>query len=94
MLFYLETDVPKCYWSNGVLTVAFLINRMPFLVFAGKSIIYTIVAFPNAPLFQVPFKYLVVPISKQQRDTLDVKTTKCIFMEYPSIKAGIAVKYY
>ena len=52
----IEMNVPKAYWSDGVLTAAFLINQMPSKVLGGKSPLQTIV--PKVQLFPIPSKVL------------------------------------
>ena len=45
---------PKSYWSDVVLTICHLINRMPSTILGGQ-IPYTVLS-PNALLFHLPHK--------------------------------------
>lgn len=69
----IEMNMPKAYWSDGVLTGAFLINRMPSKVLGGKSPSQTLL--PEVQLFPIPPKVFertyFVQITKQQCDKLD-----------------------
>ena len=49
-----EMNLPKYFWSDGVLTAVYLINRMPSWTLEGKSPIEVLC--PRKPLFQVPPK--------------------------------------
>lgn len=59
----------KSYWSDGVLTITFWINRIPSEVLGGKDPVK--VTCPSALLFPVPLKLFgstcFIHISKQQR---------------------------
>ena len=85
-----EMNVPKHFWSDGTLTATYLINRMPSRTLGGMSPIEVLC--PSKPLFQVPPKVFgctcFVHIPKHQRDKLDPKAVKCIFVEYPSNQKG------
>ena len=86
----IEMNVPKAYWLDGVLTTTFLINRMPSKVLGGKSPLQTLV--PEVLLFLIPPKVFgckcFAHVPKSQRDKLDPKAIKSIFVGYPSTQKG------
>lgn len=52
--FLVETNVPKSYWLDSVLTTTFLINKMPFKVLEGKKSGASFVS--TCSIFPVPSK--------------------------------------
>ena len=85
-----EMNVPKHFWSDGVLIAAYLINIIPSRTLEGKSPIEVLC--PRMPLFQVPSKVFgcncFVHVPKRHRDKLDLKAVKCLFIGYPSNQKG------
>lgn len=85
-----EMNVPKYFWSDGILTATYLINKMPSRTLEGKSPIE--VSCPNQPVFQVPPKVFectfFVHVPKHQSDKLDPKPVKCVFVGYPRNQKG------
>lgn len=85
-----EMNVPKWFWSDGVLTSAYLIHRMLSKTLGRKSPIETLS--PNTTSLQVPPKIFgctnFVHIPKHKRDKLGPKAIKCIFVGYHSSQKG------
>ncbi|CAL9022379.1 unnamed protein product [Prunus brigantina] len=84
-----QMNVPKKFWSQGVLTAAYLINRLPsrvldfkspYEVMKGKKI--------NLSHLRVFGCTCFVHIQSSHRDKLDPRAVKCIFMGYSSSQKG------
>ncbi|CAL2246130.1 unnamed protein product [Prunus armeniaca] len=82
-------NVLKKFWSQGVLTAAYLINRLssrvldfksPYEVMKGKKI--------NLSHLKVFGCTCFVHIQSSHRDKLDPRAVKCIFMGYSSSQIG------
>lgn len=77
-----QMNVSKIFWSDVVLTAAFLINQLPTRVLKGKS--PSQVLCPSAPLLFIPWKAFgsvcFFHIPKHQTDKLDAKAINCVFV--------------
>jgi hypothetical protein len=79
----LQMNVPKSFWSYDILTDVYLINCLPNRLLDFKS---------SFGVFQVTSPYLshlkvfgfsyFMHLSSSQRDKLDSRATKCIFLGY------------
>lgn len=89
-----QMNVSKIFWSDVVLTAAFLINQLPTHVLKGKS--PSQVFCPSAPLLFIPWKAFgsvcFFHIPKHQRDKLDAKAINCMFVGNLTTFKGC--KYY
>ena len=85
-----EMNVPKYFWSDGVLTASYLINSMPSRTMEGKSPIEALC--PSMPVFQIsPMVFgctCFVHVPKHQRDKLYPKVMKCVFVGFLSNQMG------
>ena len=81
--------VPKRFWSQGVMAVAYIINRLPnqFLGFQltieimkGRKI--------NISHLRVFGCICFVHVQSQHRDKLDPRSVKCMFLGYSSTQKG------
>jgi len=84
-----QMHVPKIFWSQGVLTAAYLVNRLlsKSLMFISPAELLT----GNKP----PLSHLkvfgcscYVHIPSSQRDKLDHRAVKCIFLGYSPTQKG------
>ncbi|KAM2468901.1 hypothetical protein PS1_010539 [Malus domestica] len=82
-------NVPKKFWSQGVLTAAYLINRLPSKVLNFKS------PYEVLKNRKINFSHLrvfgctcFVHIQTQNRDKLDPRAAKCVFLGYSSTQKG------
>lgn len=82
--------IPHRFWADAVLTVCYLINRMPSFVLDG-AIPYNVL-FPTAPLFPVSPKVFgcvcYVYDHLPSRTKLDPKSLRCIFVSYSGTQKG------
>ena len=81
--------VPFRFWGDAVLTVCYLINRMP------SSVLYDQIPhsllFPDQPLYLFPHVFgctCFVHILTPGQDKLSAKATKCIFLGYSQLQKG------
>ena len=81
-----EMNVQKYFWLDGVLTIAYLINKMPSRTLEGKSPIEVLC--PSVPVSQAIIKVFgctfLIYVPKHQRDKLDLKAVKCVSVGYPT----------
>jgi hypothetical protein len=86
----LQMNVPKLFWADAVLTAAYLLNRMPSRILKGKSPFEMF--FPGKNLFSVPprvFGFVsFVHNHSPNRDKLDPRAHKCIFLGYSRTQKG------
>ncbi|CAL2230654.1 unnamed protein product [Prunus armeniaca] len=85
----LQINVPKKVWSQGVLTVAYVINRLPSRVLNYKSPPEVLKGrkIDLSPLRI--FGYVrFVHIQGLHRDKFDLRAAKCVFMGYSSTQKG------
>ena len=82
-----QTNVPKIYWSDAILTATYLINRLPSVVLKNKS--------PLEIIYQrkIIFNHLRIfgctcYVHQNKRDKLDHTSIKAIFLGYSSKKKG------
>ena len=100
----IERNVPKIFWGDAILTVAYLINRMPSKVLNFSTPIQKLLeTYPNSPLIHtLPPKTFgcVVFVHKQAEGKLDPRAEKCIFVgcaflkEYSSTWISLQVPKY
>ena len=94
-----QMHVPKIFWSQGVLTAAYLVNRLPSksLTFISPTELLTRKKPPLSHL-KVFNCSCYVHIPSSQRDKLDHTTVKCIFyilsfISYPIVLHSITYIY-
>ena len=85
----LHMHVPKKFWSQGVLTAVYLINRLPSKVLDFKSPL-EVLKNRNIDIshLRVFGSTCFVHIQSPHRDKLDPRATKCAFMGYSSTQKG------
>jgi hypothetical protein len=82
-------NVPKCFWSYGVLTATYLINHLPSHVLDFKSPLEVLqVTCPDLAHLKVFGCSYFVHLPSSQCDKLDSRATKCIFIRYSQIQKG------
>ena len=83
-------QILKPYWREAVLTVAFLINRLPTRVLGKKSPIELLTH--SSSLFPIPPKVFgcvsFVHNHYPTRKKLDPRALKCVFLGYSPIQKG------
>jgi transposase InsO family protein len=86
----LQMHVPKLFWADAVLTAAYLLNRMPSRILKGKSPFEMF--FPGKNPFSVPPRVFgcvsFVHNHSPNRDKLDPRAHKCIFLGYSCTQKG------
>ena len=86
----LHYHVPFHFWGDAVLTVCYLINRMPSFVLHDQ--IPHSLLFPDQPLYFLPPRVFGCPcfvhILTPGQDKLSAKATKCIFLGYSQLQKG------
>uniref|UniRef100_A0A2N9ERL8 Integrase catalytic domain-containing protein n=1 Tax=Fagus sylvatica TaxID=28930 RepID=A0A2N9ERL8_FAGSY len=86
----LQMHVPKLFWADAVLTAAYLLNRMPSRILKGKSPFEMF--FPGKNPFSVPPRVFgcvsFVHNHSPNRDKLDPRAHKCIFLSYSRTQKG------
>uniref|UniRef100_A0A2N9H409 Integrase catalytic domain-containing protein n=1 Tax=Fagus sylvatica TaxID=28930 RepID=A0A2N9H409_FAGSY len=86
----LQMHVPKLFWADAVLTAAYLLNRMPSRILKGKSPFEMF--FPGKNPFSVPPRVFgcvsFVHNHSPNRDKLDPRAHKCIFLGYSRTQKG------
>ena len=86
----LQMHIPKHFWSDVILTVAYLLNRVPSRLLKGKSPFETM--FPDKKAFSIPPKVFgcvrFVHNHGPNRDKLDPRAYKCVFLGYCRTKKG------
>ncbi|TQD71560.1 hypothetical protein C1H46_042906, partial [Malus baccata] len=90
--------VPKRFWGDAIHTAVFLINRMPSRVLQFQTPIQTLSQYHSLPsLLHIPPKvfgcvcYVHVPM--QNRDKLDPRAIKCVFIGYSATQKGYRCYY-
>ncbi|GAB2286677.1 hypothetical protein Dimus_039786 [Dionaea muscipula] len=85
-----QTSVPKMFWSETMLTVVYLINRMPSSVNQGK-ILYKVIFSHHSP-HPLPLRIFgctcYVCNIRPGLTKLDPKSLRCIFLGYSRIQKG------
>ena len=85
----IEMHVPKNFWSHGVLSAAYIINRLPSRVLCFKSPLEVLQnKSPDISHLKVFGCTCFVHIQAPNRDKLDPRAAKCIFLGYSSTKKG------
>uniref|UniRef100_A0A2N9I442 Integrase catalytic domain-containing protein n=1 Tax=Fagus sylvatica TaxID=28930 RepID=A0A2N9I442_FAGSY len=86
----LQMNVPKIFWADAVLTASYLLNRMPSRILKGKSPFEMF--FPGKNPFSVPPRVFgcvsFVHNHSPNRDKLDPRAHKCIFLGYSRTQKG------
>ncbi|KAL8118242.1 hypothetical protein AgCh_015962, partial [Apium graveolens] len=89
-----QSNVPKKFWGEAILTATYLINRMPSRVLNFRSPIQMFQGlYPNSHLMsQIPFKLFgctaFVHVHSQFRSKLDARALKCILLGYSANQKG------
>ncbi|RDX88400.1 hypothetical protein CR513_30014, partial [Mucuna pruriens] len=86
-----QMSVPNVYWGEVVLTVTYLINRLPTRVLNGIK--HMLSFFPSSPLMlSLPSRVFgcvaFVHSDNPHHGKLDPRAVKCVFIGYPSNKKG------
>jgi len=85
----LQMHVPKGFWSYGVLTAIYLINRLPSRVLDFKSPLEVLqVTSPKLAHLKVFGCSCFVYLPSTKRDKLDSRAVKCIFLGYSQTQKG------
>lgn len=88
----LQMNVPKHFWSYGVLTATYLINRLPSRVLDFQCPLEVLqVQKPNISHLKVFGCTCFVHLYANHRDKLDPHAAKCIFLGYSQTKKGTNV---
>lgn len=84
-----QMNVPKKFWSQGILTATHLINRLPSRVLHMKSP-FEIMKGRKSELSHLRIFGCVcyVHIQAIHRDKLDAKAAKCVFLGYSTTQKG------
>ncbi|RVW56421.1 Retrovirus-related Pol polyprotein from transposon TNT 1-94 [Vitis vinifera] len=86
----LHNHVPFRFWGDAVLTVCYLINRMPSSVLHDQ--IPHSLLFPDQPLYFLPPRVFgctcFVHILTPGQDKLSAKAMKCLFLGYSRLQKG------
>ncbi|RVX09716.1 Retrovirus-related Pol polyprotein from transposon TNT 1-94 [Vitis vinifera] len=86
----LHSHVPFRFWGDAVLTVCYLINRMPSYVLHDQ--IPQSLLFPDQPLYFLPPRVFgctcFVHILTPGQDKLSAKAMKCLFLGYSRLQKG------
>ena len=81
--------VPKGFWSQGVMAVAYLINRLPSRVLGFQSPMEILKGRKIDMSHLRVFSYICfVHNQSQHRDKLDPRSVKCMFLGYSSTQKG------
>ena len=84
-----QNNVPKFFWSEAVLTAAYLINRTPSSILQNKSPLETLnKRFMGLDHLRIFGCICFIHIQNKHRDKLDKHAIKCIFLGYSSKKKG------
>lgn len=82
-----QMKVPKQYWSHGVLTAAYLINRLPSRVIEFKSPLEILKnQTPDISHLRVFGCVCYVHQQAKHRDKLDARSTQCACFGYSSTR--------
>ena len=88
------TNMQKMFWGDAILTSAYLINMMPSKVFSFETPLNTLKKFfPTSRLpSSLPLKVFgcttFVHGHSQNRNKLDLRAIKCVFIGYSSVQKG------
>jgi transposase InsO family protein len=86
----LQMNVPKIFWADAVLTASYLLNRMSSRILKSKSPFEMF--FPGKNPFSVPPRVFgcvsFVHNHSPNRDKLDPRAHKCIFLGYSRTQKG------
>jgi hypothetical protein len=81
--------VPKTFWSHGVLSAAYLINRLPSRILHFKSPFEVLQKQPpNLSHLRVFGCTCFVHIQTSHRDKFDPRAAKCVFLGYSATQKG------
>lgn len=84
-----QMNVPKKFWSQGVKTAAYLINRLPSRILDSKSPLEVMKGRPlDLSNLRVFGCVCFIHIQDNHRDKLDHTATKCVFLGYSSSQKG------
>jgi hypothetical protein len=85
----LQMNVPKHFWSYGILTVVYLVNRLPSRVLEFKSPLEVLQnKVPDISHIKVFGCTCFMHLSATHRDKLDPRASKCIFLGYSTTQKG------
>ena len=80
-------NVPKHFWSYGIFTVVYLVNRLPSRVLEFKSPLEVLQnKVPDISHIKVFGCTCFMHLSATHRDKLDPRASKCIFWATPQPK--------
>ena len=84
-----QMNIPKRYWSHGVLTATYLINRLPSRVLEFKSPL-EVLKNQKLNISHLRVFGCVCYVHQQaiNRDKLDPRAVRCVFFGYSSTKKG------
>lgn len=89
----IEAHMPMSYWGDALSSVAYLINRVPSSVVQFQTPFQALQDATNAPI--VPnlqphvFRCVVfVHLHKHQRNKLEPRALRCVFLGYASHQKG------
>jgi len=82
-------NVPKSFWSYDILIDVYIINCLPnhFLDFKSSFGVLQVTSPDLSHLKVFGFSYFM-HLSSSQRDKLDSRATKCIFLGYSQTQKG------
>ncbi|KAM0960567.1 hypothetical protein ACFX2C_025595 [Malus domestica] len=84
-----HSNVPKIFWSQGVLTAAYLINRLPSKILKFKSPYEVLkdrqINLSHLGVFGCTY---FVHIQAPNHDKLDPRVAKCVYLGYSSTQKG------
>jgi hypothetical protein len=83
-------NVPKLFWADIILSVTYLLNRMPSRILKGKSPFEMMIPGKNpSPIPPKVFGCVsFVHNHSPNRDKLDPRAHKCIFLDYFHTQKG------
>jgi len=79
------------YWGDCFFTVAYLINRMPTQILAGKSPFELLYGKKPAVDHLRVFSCLCYTTTVGPRDKMSPRARRCVFMGYPNLQKGYRV---
>ncbi|KAG7588044.1 GAG-pre-integrase domain [Arabidopsis suecica] len=87
MMFH--TSVPRRYWGDAVMTACYLINRTPTKILGDISPFEVLnTTKPSLDHLRVFGCVCFVLVPGEQRNKLDAKSTKCMFLGYSTTQKG------
>lgn len=85
----LQMNVPKCFWSHGILTATYLVNRLPSRVLDFKCPLEVLQdKAPDLSHLKIFGCTCFVHVPTGHRDKLDPRAVKCIFLGYSQTQKG------